>query len=62
MMGPKVGASDYQGMKDPGPFSVGVHTGTWTDADREGREVPWKIYLPEEASGPVPPQPATLPL
>lgn len=53
-MGPIVEASEYQGKKDPGPFSVAVLTGSWTDADREGREVPWKIYYPEDTGGPVP--------
>lgn len=32
---------------EPGPFRVRTETGAWTDPARDGREVPWKIYLPE---------------
>jgi predicted dienelactone hydrolase len=37
-----------------GPFPVAVELGSWTDAAREGREVPYKLYLPESAPEPLP--------
>ncbi|MEM6705348.1 MAG: peptidylprolyl isomerase [Acidobacteriota bacterium] len=37
----------------PGPHAVDVREGRWTDADRDGRVVPYRLYLPREA-GPVP--------
>jgi dienelactone hydrolase len=37
-----------------GPFAVTVELGSWTDAAREGREVPFKLYLPKGAHEPLP--------
>jgi predicted dienelactone hydrolase len=47
-----VRAEDYKA--EPGPFTVEIERGTWTDAARDGREVPWKAYLPKAgATAPV---------
>jgi len=37
-----------------GPFPVAVELGSWTDAAREGREVPFKLYYPQGAPEPLP--------
>lgn len=37
-----------------GPFKVASLERTFTDGAREGREVPMKIYFPEEGQGPFP--------
>lgn len=39
---------------DPGPHTVTVRTGVWTDRARADRDVPWKLYFPETTTGPVP--------
>jgi predicted dienelactone hydrolase len=39
---------------DPGPERVEVILGEWVDADRDGRAIPYKIYLPTTAKGPRP--------
>jgi predicted dienelactone hydrolase len=38
----------------PGPFAVTVELGEWTDDARDGRVVPFKLYLPEGAPEPLP--------
>jgi predicted dienelactone hydrolase len=39
---------------EAGPFAVKVELGSWTDSERNGREVPYKLYLPEGAPEPLP--------
>ena len=45
-------AADYK--KDPGPHNVAVDDGIWTDAARNDRLVPWKLYMPADITTPVP--------
>ena len=42
-------AAEYQPHSGPGPLEVRVETGEWIDDDRDGRDVPWKLYLPADA-------------
>jgi predicted dienelactone hydrolase len=37
-----------------GPFAVAVELGSWSDAARAGREVPYQLYLPQSAPEPLP--------
>jgi predicted dienelactone hydrolase len=48
------GAGEYRATSEPGQLEVEVLTGEWIDLNRDGREVPWKIYLPKEATTPAP--------
>lgn len=36
------------------PFTVETRTGSWTDSDRDNREVPYKLYIPKQAQGALP--------
>jgi predicted dienelactone hydrolase len=38
----------------PGPHVVDTVEFTWTDASRGGRQIPVKIYLPQDGAGPLP--------
>ncbi len=49
-----LGAADYQPHSGPGPFEVQIETGEWVDHRRQGREVPWKLYLPAEGDAALP--------
>jgi predicted dienelactone hydrolase len=44
----------YQAKTAAGPHAVEVHHGAWHDDDRDGREVPWKIFIPEGNPHPAP--------
>jgi len=39
---------------DPGPEKIEIILGEWVDADRDGRAIPYKIYVPITAKGPRP--------
>jgi predicted dienelactone hydrolase len=41
-------------LAQAGAFSVAVRDGVWQDAARGNRSVPWRVYVPEGASGAVP--------
>jgi predicted dienelactone hydrolase len=47
-------SAEYEPKRGPGPHAVGILDGEWTDADRDGREVPWRVYFPEHDDGPHP--------
>ncbi|MDA0204714.1 MAG: acetylhydrolase [Acidobacteria bacterium] len=47
-------AADFSAVKDPGPHEIQVESGEWIDGARDGRDVPWKAYLPAGADRPVP--------
>ena len=51
-----LGAADYGGAgnKEAGPHQPEISRGEWVDAERDGREVPWKLFSPGGAAGPVP--------
>lgn len=35
---------------EKGAFKVSITLGEWEDADRNSRNVPWKLYLPEDTA------------
>ena len=39
---------------DQGQLKVSIIDGEWVDFDRQGRVIPWKLYLPELSSGRAP--------
>ena len=47
-------AADYQPNSAPGPQEVRVETGEWIDDARDGRDVPWKLYLPADGDAALP--------
>jgi predicted dienelactone hydrolase len=47
-------AAEYVPRSDAGSYAVDVQTGEWIDASRQNRDVPWRLYLPEDAEGPLP--------
>jgi predicted dienelactone hydrolase len=49
-----VAASEYQPKGGPGPHQVAVLDGEWIDADRGGRDVPYRVYYPHGGADPSP--------
>lgn len=39
---------------EKGRFKVSISTGEWTDAEKNSRLIPWKLYLPELVEGRAP--------
>lgn len=44
----------YVAKADSGPVKFALLTGEWIDAARNGRVVPWKLYLPAAGASPAP--------
>lgn len=44
----------YRAKAEAGPVRYTTTIGEWVDSGRNGRVVPWKLYLPEAGNGPAP--------
>lgn len=44
----------YRAKAEAGPVRYTTTIGEWIDSSRNGRVVPWKLYLPEAGNGPAP--------
>ena len=49
-----VAAGEYQAKRGTGPHHVVVLDGDWIDADRGGRDVPYRVYYPHGGADPSP--------